>query len=206
MGTAEDCDPNPCDNPHGSCCVGSDCYLTTEQGCADLGGSWTAGGACDPNPCPGGNGGDSDCACDTNPALIFPRSLFLDFGAGGWTNAGCHSCTEIAGEFRVETESLCVWGYDEELFCRWGGQPTGSPFTLSLYGGFGYDGYGDRWRFHVRIWSPEVSTYYSYAIFNGPANSCYLPATLTKVADVHNGDYWHACWGDLPNTITLSAS
>ncbi len=36
------------------CCVGSDCYVTTEEDCLEMGGDWRPdlGDTCEPNPCP----------------------------------------------------------------------------------------------------------------------------------------------------------
>jgi hypothetical protein len=38
--------------PEAVCCVGTDCYITTQMGCADMGGEWhPEWDTCDPNPC-----------------------------------------------------------------------------------------------------------------------------------------------------------
>ena len=43
------------------CCVGSDCYVATEEDCLEMGGDWRPdlGDTCEPNPCPVANDGTS---------------------------------------------------------------------------------------------------------------------------------------------------
>ncbi len=47
------CDPNPCPQPEGACCVIGNCSITTQEECDLAGGEWLGmGTTCDPNPCP----------------------------------------------------------------------------------------------------------------------------------------------------------
>lgn len=48
------CDPNPCPQPAGACCVGGACVLTTDDFCNDRGGEYQGDGSdCTPHPCSG---------------------------------------------------------------------------------------------------------------------------------------------------------
>ncbi len=47
-----DCQPNPCPQPQGACCVGGYCHVTDPEECQGIGGEWLGTmTACDPNPC-----------------------------------------------------------------------------------------------------------------------------------------------------------
>lgn len=48
------CNSTPCGAPSGRCCMPSTgaCFVTSSNGCADLGGNFSVGGTCSPNSCP----------------------------------------------------------------------------------------------------------------------------------------------------------
>src|SRR5438552_9013857 len=53
QGDGSVCEPNPCPQPTGACCVGTDCSIQTESDCTDMGGTYQGDDTtCDPNPCP----------------------------------------------------------------------------------------------------------------------------------------------------------
>jgi hypothetical protein len=46
------CDPNPCFQPEGACCIETECLLLPADLCAEAGGNFLGAGTnCDPNPC-----------------------------------------------------------------------------------------------------------------------------------------------------------
>jgi hypothetical protein len=48
----EPCDPNPCPQPVGACCIDDICEILTEEECAAATGDWYPEiDSCDPNPC-----------------------------------------------------------------------------------------------------------------------------------------------------------
>jgi hypothetical protein len=48
----EPCDPNPCPQPWGICCIGEECFIMFPPYCDEAGGTWYENiQECDPNPC-----------------------------------------------------------------------------------------------------------------------------------------------------------
>jgi len=119
----ESCEPNPCDQPVGACCIlDGSCTVVVEAECA---GEWLgAGSDCDPNPCPQPTG--SCCYLDGTCEVTLEADC-----TGQWTMFGvCDpnpcpqpeegACCFIDGTCQVLTELRCT-----EAEGSWQGPGTG---------------------------------------------------------------------------------
>ena len=80
------CDPNPCPEPIGACCLFDGyfiCGLTTFSGCYS--GDWRGPGTtCEPNPCPGG------ACCYGGGECVFTMEEWCGGSGRAWLGVGSH--------------------------------------------------------------------------------------------------------------------
>ncbi len=81
QGDGTDCDPNPCPQPTGACCHGTDCDIETEEDCTGSGGTYQGDDTtCDPNPCETTPPCDFDCGGFFNPddGLYYNKRIYTN--------------------------------------------------------------------------------------------------------------------------------
>jgi hypothetical protein len=105
----EDCDPDPCPKPQGSCCEQSGaCTVTAQLPCAAIGGIWTLDGVCEPiNPCEQPTGA---CCFPTGVCTVtFQLSCLAEGGVyvGDGTTCGPTTCPQPDGSCCV-LEGTCT--------------------------------------------------------------------------------------------------
>ncbi len=118
FGTTCDDDPPPCPST-GACCVGSDCSITTTEGCA---GTYQGDDTtCDPNPCEATGGccfDDGSCSVltssDCSDASGIYRGDGTDCSDPCLTHTGCGGCPNPI------FPTICNWGIHGCLCCAIG--------------------------------------------------------------------------------------
>ena len=60
-----------------------------------------------------------DKVCGCLPHLFPPKQYIVDLGAGGWTNASCHQCEEMQGEYVLGEilDNFCGASISENTDC-----------------------------------------------------------------------------------------
>ena len=139
-------------------------------------------------------------ACDGRLYTVETGSeLFVDLGAGGFTNVNCSTCTDVSGIFVLTPWTAsghdCQWRYNG--FC------DGYPLAIILSANM-YPPDTDHTLISVRI--DIGGTYYSRATYSsGMILLCeaYIPRTLpVVVAGIHSAQY-PPCAGSMPATIDI---
>lgn len=96
------------------------------------------------------NAAFNNCAACTTPATcadccsgdMSAMEFGVDLGAGGWTNAACDACDQVAGEFFLQHAGGCTWEYEDENFCTVNnicGFTVARPATLTIRVSIGVD-------------------------------------------------------------------
>lgn len=85
------CNQNPCVVASGRCCMPSTgaCFVTSSEGCMELGGNFSAGGTCSPNSCPQPGAAGACCLPGGFCALLTQAKCAAEGGAFNGAGSAC---------------------------------------------------------------------------------------------------------------------
>ncbi|MHC5005693.1 MAG: hypothetical protein ACYTJ0_21560, partial [Planctomycetota bacterium] len=119
QGNFTSCEPNPCPQPKGACCLeDGTCSVITQAACTELGGTFQgAFSNCDPNPCPQPTGA---CCFDDGSCQPLTQAACLEAGGsfqGPFTTCDPNPCPQPKGACCL-ADGTCtvVTAADCELF------------------------------------------------------------------------------------------
>ncbi|MBN2445957.1 MAG: thrombospondin type 3 repeat-containing protein, partial [Phycisphaerae bacterium] len=142
-GVGTSCEPNPCPQPLGACCVGGMCTEATEETCVAGGGVWQGPFTeCDPNPCPPtGACCTTGAVCDemTQADCLVADGLWLGEGTGCDPNPcdvlgdNCDNPFIIDELPFTASGNTCSFVDDYYGYCALKRETTGSPDVVYTF-------------------------------------------------------------------------